>query len=141
MSEASEGAVESEGVDAEAVRGCLREVVDPCSAATGSNLNMVEMGLVKSIGIEGDHVDVEMHLTTPMCHMIPHFKKEAEGRIGDLPGVESVELVTDDGTEWTEAYMSEEATKKRQAVLEDQREKYERELAAGGDAPGTASDA
>jgi len=140
MSGANEEPVGGEEVDAERVRDCLREVVDPCSAATGSNLNMVEMGLVKSIGIEDDHVDVEMHLTTPMCHMIPHFKKEAENLIGDLPGVESVELTTDDGTEWTEAYMSEEATKKRQAVLEDQREKYEREMAAG-EAPGTASDA
>ena len=120
---------ESEAPTEAAVKDCLREIVDPCSAATGSNLNMVEMGLVKAIEIGDGRVDVEMHLTTPMCHMIPYFKKEAEARIGDLDGVESVELTTDDGTEWTEAYMSEEAARKRQAVLDDQRARYERELA------------
>lgn len=133
---------DGEAVGTEQVRDCLREIVDPCSAATGSNLNIVEMGLVKEINISGDHVDVEIHLTTPLCHMIPYFKKEAEQRIGDLKRVHSVELTTDDGTEWTEEYMSEEATRKRQAVLDDQRVKYERELAARSDAvEESASDA
>lgn len=125
---------DGEMVGTEQVRNCLREIVDPCSAATGSNLNMVEMGLVESIEVEDDHVDVKMHLTTPMCHMIPYFKKEAEKRIGNLNGVESVELTTDDGTKWTEEYMTEAATQKRQAVLDDQRAKYEREMAARSDA-------
>lgn len=125
---------DGEVVETEHIRDCLREIVDPCSAATGSNLNIVEMGLVKEINISGDHVDVEMHLTTPLCHMIPYFKKETEQRIGDLKEVHSVELTTDDGTEWTEEYMSEAATRKRQAVLNDQRAKYECEMDARGGA-------
>ena len=125
---------ESEVVETEQVRECLRGIVDPCSAATGSNLNMVEMGLVKEIEVSRTRVDIEMHLTTPLCHMIPYFKKEAETRVGDLDGVESVELTTDDGTEWTEEYLSEAATRKRQAVLDDQRAKYERETGESIDA-------
>ncbi|MFC6723844.1 metal-sulfur cluster assembly factor [Halobium palmae] len=126
-----------------AIRDRLRDVVDPCSAATGSNLNVVEMGLVKGIEPDDGDVTVEMHLTTPMCHMIPYFKKEVGERVGALDGVDSVELLTDDGTEWTEAYMSEEATRKRRAVLDDQAAKCERELAAKGGDPteGSASDA
>lgn len=137
MSEAESGVV-----DPERVRDCLRGIVDPCSAATGSNLNVVEMGLIKEIEISGGHVDVEMHLTTPLCHMIPYFKKEAEERICGLEGVETVELTTDDGTEWTEEYLSEAAARKRQAVLDEQRAKYEREMVESGEAPEeSASDA
>lgn len=119
-------------VTADMVRERLRDVVDPCSAATGSNLDMVEMGLVKSIAVDDEHVDIVMRLTTPMCHMIPYFKKEVEGHVGDLDGVHSVDLSTDDGTEWTESHMSAEATRKRQIVLDHQRAKYEREMKADG---------
>jgi metal-sulfur cluster biosynthetic enzyme len=132
----------SGSVGVEQVRDRLRGIVDPCSAATGSNLNIVEMGLIKRVEVSGDRVDIEMHLTTPLCHMIPHFKKEGEERIGDLEGVETVELTTDDGTEWTEEYMSEAATRKRQAILDEQRAKYEREMIGTGDAAeGSTSDA
>lgn len=106
------------------VRNKLREIVDPCSAANGSNLDIVEMGLVKNVEITDGDVRVEMRLTTPACHMVPYFIEEAESRLGPLPGVESVEVETDDGMEWNEDMMSEEAKEKRQAVIEKQRSRY-----------------
>ncbi|MFD1599284.1 metal-sulfur cluster assembly factor [Halobellus rarus] len=105
----------------------LREIVDPCSAATGSNLNIVEMGLVKSVEVEDGHVDVEMRLTSPMCHMVPYFIEEVEGEVGDLDGVESVELETDHGFEWSEELMSEAAQRKRQALLDEHASRYREE--------------
>ena len=71
----------------EAVREALGEIVDPCSAANGSNLNIVEMGLVKEVSVSDGEVVVEMRLTTPACHMVPYFIDEAEERLGVLPGV------------------------------------------------------
>jgi len=116
---------ETEAQPAEdAVRNALRGIVDPCSAANGSNLDIVEMGLVKSVEIDDSEVRVEMRLTTPACHMVPYFIEEIDERVGALSGVESVEVDTDDGMEWEEDMMSEEATRKRQAVIEKRRSRY-----------------
>ena len=135
---AEDGASESSGpasgaaVTEARVRDALREVVDPCSAATGSCLNVVEMGLVKRIDVEtgedGDHVDVDLRLTSPMCHQVPYFFEEIEGRVGDLAGVASATLDTDYGLEWTEEMLSEEAQRKRQAVFDEQEARYRREM-------------
>lgn len=108
----------------EAVHEALGEIVDPCSAANGSNLDIVEMGLVKDVSIEDSEVVVEMRLTTPACHMVPYFIDEAEERLGALPGVKSVEVETDDGMQWDTDMMSEEAKEKRQAVIESQLSGY-----------------
>jgi metal-sulfur cluster biosynthetic enzyme len=106
------------------VRSALHNVVDPCSAATGIDLDIVEMGLVKSIDIFDDHVRVNMRLTTPACHMVAYFMKEVEREVGQLPGVESVELEADDGLEWTEEMLSDDAKRRREEMLERQRQEY-----------------
>jgi metal-sulfur cluster biosynthetic enzyme len=108
----------------ERVRDALRGIVDPCSAANGSNLDIVEMGMLKSVEVSDGDVRVEMRLTTPACHMVPYFIEEIEKRVGALSGVESVEVETDDGMEWNAEMMSEEAKEKRQAVIEKQRSRY-----------------
>lgn len=102
------------------VEAALAQVVDPCSATTGSNLNIVEMGLVKSIEVDDGHVDVDMRLTSPACTMIPYFRKEARETVGELPGVDSVALETDVGLEWHSDMMTDEAAAKRQEVFEQQ---------------------
>ena len=112
----------------ERVREALGEVVDPCSAATGSNLDVVEMGLIKEVDVTDGHAHVEMRVTTPTCHMIPYFDKEVVERVEAVEGIESVELETDMGFEWTEEMMSEEAKRKRQAVLDEQEARYRREI-------------
>lgn len=115
---------------ADRVREKCREVVDPCSAATGTNLNVVEMGLLKSIDIDEGHVDVQLRLTTPSCHMVPYFAEEIEDRVSSLPDVESVTLVPDHGFEWTPEMMSEDAKRRRNAVLEEHKSRYTTELKA-----------
>jgi metal-sulfur cluster biosynthetic enzyme len=112
----------------EAIREQLGEVVDPCSAATGSNLDIVEMGLVDTIDIDDGHVDVRMRLTTPTCHMVPYFVREVEERVGGLAGVDSVELETDLGMEWTEDMMSDDAKKRREELFARQAAEYEEDI-------------
>lgn len=109
------------------VRECLHEVIDPCSAATGSNLDIVEMGLVKSIDITRGEVHIEMRLTSPMCHMVPYFYEEIEDNVGKVPSVESVTLETDAGFEWDESMMSDEAKRRRQSVLDEHQSRYQSE--------------
>lgn len=115
----------------ERVREKCREVVDPCSAATGSNLDIVEMGLVESIDVTDGHVAVRMRLTTPVCHMVPYFAEEVEARVSSLSGVASVDLETDDGFEWTADMMSDEAKERRRAVLDEHADRYRDETRDG----------
>jgi metal-sulfur cluster biosynthetic enzyme len=102
----------------ERLRDELRAVVDPCTAATGSNLDIVEMGLLREVEVSDGAVRVAMRLTTPACHMVPYFITEIEDRLEPLSGVETVTVDTDDGMQWGPEMMSETATAKRRAVLD-----------------------
>ena len=88
------------------VRACLNEVIDPCSAAAGARLSVLDMGLVRAIDIEGSQVTVWLRLTSPGCMMVPYFIREVEERIGELPGVGSVVCRTDLGLEWEPSMMT-----------------------------------
>jgi hypothetical protein len=49
--------------------------------------------------VEAHNVDVEMRLTSPACFMIPLFIEEVDEKVGSVPGIESVDLETDNGFE------------------------------------------
>lgn len=100
------------------VREALREIVDPCTAATGSNLDVIEMGLVEAVEVADGEVRVEFRLTTPACHMVPYFIEEIESRVEPLDGVESVTVDTDDGMQWTPDMMTDAAREKRRSTLD-----------------------
>ena len=93
------------------------------------------MGLVDIISIDGDHVEVQMLLTTPTCHMVSDFIREVEEQVGDLSGVSSVELQTDHGLEWTADMMPDEAKARREELFACQAAKYEQELGPGPGCP------
>lgn len=105
-------------VEREAVRAVLDTVIDPCSAANGTDLSVVEMGLLDDITVRDGHVSVELMVTSPMCTMVPYFIKEIRRDVGDLDGVESVEVSADNGLEWMPSMMSEEAEERRRRTLE-----------------------
>ena len=96
--------------------------------ADGVNLDIVETGLLDTVDIDGGHVAVRMRLTTLACHMVSYFVREVEERVGDLPGVDSVELETDLGMEWTEDMMSDAARARREELFAREAAKYEEEL-------------
>jgi len=119
MSEAGDGsAARRSPPTVDAIRDELREIVDPCTAATGSNLDIVEMGLLESVTVADGTVEVAIHLTTPACHMVPYFITEIEDRVEPLAGVETVAVETDNGMTWTADMMAESAREKRRAVLD-----------------------
>lgn len=67
------------------VRLALRRVKDP-----ELNLNIMDLGLVYDIKVEGANVNVDMTLTSPGCPSGPEIMTEAEKEIRSLPGVEDV---------------------------------------------------
>ena len=89
----------------EGVREALRAVTDP-----EIGINVVDLGLVYDVAVEGERVRVRMTMTTPTCPLGEALTAEAEATIRrSVPGVGSVtvDLVWD--PPWDMAKMSDEA--------------------------------
>jgi metal-sulfur cluster biosynthetic enzyme len=72
------------------VRKRLRSVKDP-----ELNLNIMDLGLVYDVQVEGTEVDVKMTLTSPGCPSGPEIMTEAEQAVRGIEGVTDarIELV------------------------------------------------
>ncbi|MCX5754819.1 MAG: metal-sulfur cluster assembly factor [Gemmatimonadetes bacterium] len=75
------------GITADLVKLALRRVKDP-----DVNLNIVDMGLIYDVRIDGNDVVVDMSLTTPACPSGPEIMKDAEDQLKTLDGVGKVEI-------------------------------------------------
>ncbi len=64
------------------VKAALRRVKDP-----ELNLNIVDLGLVYEISVEGSEVIVDMSLTSPGCPSGPEIMKDVETQVKSMPGV------------------------------------------------------
>lgn len=113
-----------------AVREQLDQIVDPCSEARGTDISIVEMGLLRSIEVDDGRVHIELRITSPSCMMVGYFIEQAEERVGSLPGVEEVSLTTDAGFSWRDEMMSEDAKRKRRAHQRALAERYQQEQEA-----------
>ena len=71
----------------QAVLQVLRTVIDP-----DLNRDIVDLGFVKNLEIEGGNVRFDVELTTPACPVKERFKQECHDKVAALPGVESVEV-------------------------------------------------
>jgi metal-sulfur cluster biosynthetic enzyme len=69
------------------VKLALRRVKDP-----ELNLNIMDLGLVYDIQVEGSKVKVDMTLTSPGCPSGPEIMTGAENEIRTVEGVEDVEV-------------------------------------------------
>jgi metal-sulfur cluster biosynthetic enzyme len=74
-------------VSEDQVKLALRRVKDP-----DLQLNIVDLGLVYGIAVDGTTVKIDMTLTSPACPSGPELTTNAEREIRELPGVEKVEV-------------------------------------------------
>ena len=72
------------------VRLALRRVKDP-----ELNLNIIDLGLVYEIRVDGNNVEVDMSLTSPGCPSGPEIMGDAENQLKAMDGIgtASVNLV------------------------------------------------
>jgi metal-sulfur cluster biosynthetic enzyme len=90
------------------VRDALRHVIDP-----ELGINIVDLGLVYGVEIEGARVRVRMTMTTPACPLGAYLSDLARSEVHDrLPGVQDVvvELVWE--PPWDPGMMSPEAQRR-----------------------------
>jgi metal-sulfur cluster biosynthetic enzyme len=67
------------------VRLALRKVKDP-----ELNLNIIDLGLVYGIRVDGNRVAIDMTLTSPACPAGPQIMSDAERAVKAMPGVGEV---------------------------------------------------
>ena len=74
-------------VSPDQVKAALRRVKDP-----ELNLNIVDLGLIYGIAVEGAKVNIDMSLTSPGCPSGPEIMTDAEQQIRAIPGVADVAM-------------------------------------------------
>ena len=72
-------------ITADQARIALRRVKDP-----ELNLNIVDLGLIYDVAVDGTVVRIDMSLTSPGCPSGPEIMGEAEQQLRTLPGVTDV---------------------------------------------------
>ena len=87
------------------IREALRYVVDP-----ELGVNIVDLGLVYRIEVEGACVRVAMTMTSPACPMVDYLKELIDSAITQrVPGVAHVDIVIEWEPPWDPEMMSDEA--------------------------------
>jgi metal-sulfur cluster biosynthetic enzyme len=72
-------------VSEDEVKLALRRVKDP-----ELNLNVIDLGLIYAINVDGGLVSVDMSLTSPGCPSGPEIMRDVEEQLRAMPGVEDV---------------------------------------------------
>jgi metal-sulfur cluster biosynthetic enzyme len=103
--------LEVEMADAQTtVMDALRGVYDPCCREKG--ISVVDMGLVRSVAVDGDQARVELLLTTGWCPFAANLIGMISERVAAVPGLAGadVEIVWDEP--WTTERLSDDARRK-----------------------------
>ncbi len=78
------------------VQEALKTVKDP-----ELGLNLVVLGLVYDIDVQGAHVDTRISLTSPMCPVADQIVENAEAAILGVDGVETAKVQLTFDPPWT----------------------------------------
>ena len=82
----------------------LRAVEDP-----ELGMDIVELGLLYDVDVEGPNVHVEYTLTSMGCPVGPMIEQQIEEIVADMPGVDEVDAELTWNPPWTPEKMSEDA--------------------------------
>lgn len=72
-------------------------------------VNIVDLGLVYGVNIEGSKVNVLMTLTTPGCPLDSYFVKDITGKLKTIKGISDVSVELTFEPPWNTEKMSEES--------------------------------
>lgn len=86
-SPAPETATTTGALTEDQVKLVLRRVKDP-----ELNLNILDLGLIYAIRLEGNDVQVDMSLTSPGCPSGPEIMTEADQQLKTLAGVGTTQI-------------------------------------------------
>jgi metal-sulfur cluster biosynthetic enzyme len=88
----------------------LERIYDPCSLATRNPLNIVDMGLVRTVEVDDDHnVRVGISPTAPSCMLMASITEGAEKELQTIEGAAEIEVKVVTDFFWTPEAMTERA--------------------------------
>ncbi len=85
----------------------LEEVKDP-----HIGLDVVSLGFLNQIDIDGDKVEIKVVLTSPACPMAQQITGQIKQSVEELEDVEEAKVELDTEEQWSPEDMSEEAQEK-----------------------------
>ena len=85
--ESTEPVAAAGGISEDQVKLALRRVKDP-----ELNLNILDLGLIYAIKVDGADIAIDMSLTSPGCPSGPEIMSEAEQQLKALAGVGTVSM-------------------------------------------------
>ena len=89
------------------IREALKEVIDP-----EVGIDIVDLGLIKDIIIQGNHVEIDMILTSKACPLVDHLTDQIKRKVLGVCGIELVEVkVLDEPWNW-DRYVKQRGTLK-----------------------------
>jgi metal-sulfur cluster biosynthetic enzyme len=88
----------------------LRGVHDPCCAERG--ISVVDMGLVRSVTVEGGEAHVELVLTSGWCPFASKVLGSVKQTVENLPQIDQAEVEVTWDEAWTMERMSDDARAK-----------------------------
>ena len=92
-------------MDTDVILAALREVIDP-----ELGVNIVDLGLVYGVDIDGGDVRVTMTMTSPACPMRDYLEGLVESSVLDrVPDVRTVRVEIVEEPPWSPDLMSEAA--------------------------------
>lgn len=87
----------------EQIYSLLKDVIDP---AIGENI--VNLGFVKEVIVDGANVDVNLVLTTSSCPVIEYFRDQVKRKILSINGIENVTVnILDEPWKWDRVNVQE----------------------------------
>lgn len=78
------------------VRKALRKVKDP-----ELGMDLVVLGLIYDVEVQGEHVHITMSLTSPMCPVAGQIVEQAKEEVESMEGVDSAEVELTFEPRWT----------------------------------------
>jgi metal-sulfur cluster biosynthetic enzyme len=93
-------------VSIEEIQEALRDVYDP-----EIPVNVLDLGLIYDIQLNGNQVYIQMTLTAPGCGMGPYIAQNAEWRIAEIEGIDEVEVDMVFDPPWTPEMITEDGKK------------------------------
>jgi metal-sulfur cluster biosynthetic enzyme len=99
------------GIDEQTVLSTLRQIVDP-----ELGFNIVDLGFIYNVQIEGGRVGIQMTLTTPGCPMHQSLTYAVRRALLSLEPVQEVDVELVWEPPWTPEMMSEEVRTKLAAT-------------------------
>jgi serine O-acetyltransferase len=81
-------AVSLPGLDLGArIRASLYEVIDP-----EAGINVVEMGLIRDIFVDGEQVEVQVLLDNPHCPLVEYLVDQIRRKVKGINGIQNVQI-------------------------------------------------